>query len=76
MWGALFAEGVKAFTGGGSGPAAPSSSMLGGGSTFGFDNSGFTVATGGSKAGASVSGLVLAGGGLLALLIVWRLTRK
>lgn len=76
MWGAIATAAAKYFGGSGSGPAAPSSAFLGGGSTFGFDNSNWTVATGNAKATGGVSPWVLAGGGVLALLVVWRLTKK
>jgi hypothetical protein len=71
----LFSAGSSVLGGGGSGPAAPSSATSGP-SSFRFDNSGWTVSTGSSSAGLQLSPLVLAGVGLVALLVLWRLTKK
>jgi hypothetical protein len=59
----------------GSGDAAPSSAKFGA-SSFGFDNSNWTVATGNAKAGAQLHPAVLAGAAILVVLVVWHLTKN
>lgn len=75
-WAPLATKGIEAAGAlSGSGDAAPSSASFGP-SSFGFDNSGWTVATGNARAGAQLHPLVLAGGAVVALLVLWRLTKK
>lgn len=75
-WAPLASKGIEAAGAlAGSGDAAPSSAT----GSFGagmFDNSGWTVSTGSSSAGLQLSPIVLAGAAVLALLVLWRLTKK